>query len=187
MRRRKASARREQLAAAGERVIADRGLEGLTHRAVAEEAGIPIGSTTYYFADRGDLIDAVLHRAVDGYAEYTEKFVLEHADDTADQLVGYLVDVVMNCVGSESGQSIVEFELSLTAHRRPELRGPVRRFLELDIAALASRFTDPLTAKAVSLAMTGLIFHGLSSETALERDDIAAIIRRMIAARAASG
>ena len=40
------------------------GLAGLTHRAVADEAGVPLGSTTYYFADRNDLLVAAMHVAI---------------------------------------------------------------------------------------------------------------------------
>lgn len=38
--------RREVIAEAAERVLPARGVEGLTHRAAAEEAGVPLGSTT---------------------------------------------------------------------------------------------------------------------------------------------
>ena len=46
------------------RVIVAGGLAGLTHRAVADEAKVPLGSTTYYFADRNDLLVAAMEVAI---------------------------------------------------------------------------------------------------------------------------
>ncbi|MET9414706.1 TetR family transcriptional regulator [Streptomyces klenkii] len=50
IRRRDPQRRIAELSAATEKVIAARGIEGLTHRAIAEEAGVPLGATTYHFA-----------------------------------------------------------------------------------------------------------------------------------------
>ena len=48
--------RREQILEAALRVIGRSGRQAVTHRAVAEEAGVPLGSTTYYFDSRDDLL-----------------------------------------------------------------------------------------------------------------------------------
>lgn len=48
--------RRAAIAAAAGRVLIRDGVAALTHRRVAEEAGVPLGSTTYYFADRPELV-----------------------------------------------------------------------------------------------------------------------------------
>src|SRR5215813_1132900 len=39
-------------------VIAEHGVEGLTHRRVGDAAGVPLGATTYYFASREDMLAA---------------------------------------------------------------------------------------------------------------------------------
>lgn len=52
--------RRDQIAQAGIRVIASRGVRALTHRAVDEEAGLPPGSTSYYAPTRRALIDEIV-------------------------------------------------------------------------------------------------------------------------------
>ena len=43
-------------------VIAEHGVAGTTHRRVAAAAGVPLGSTTYYFADLADLLGAAFAR-----------------------------------------------------------------------------------------------------------------------------
>lgn len=52
--------RRDQIAEAGIRVIANRGVRALTHRAVDGEAGLPPGSTSYYAPTRRALIDQIV-------------------------------------------------------------------------------------------------------------------------------
>src|SRR5829696_8263821 len=52
--------RREQILEAALRVIGRSGREAVTHRAVAEEADVPLGSTTYYFDSRDDLLGQAL-------------------------------------------------------------------------------------------------------------------------------
>jgi len=46
------------------RVIGRAGLEGITHRAVAAEAGVSLGAVTHHFPTRDALVDAALRSAV---------------------------------------------------------------------------------------------------------------------------
>jgi DNA-binding transcriptional regulator YbjK len=56
--------RRGVIVAAAREVLIRDGLTGLSHRAVAAEAGVPLGSTTYYFSGRDDLARAALDDAL---------------------------------------------------------------------------------------------------------------------------
>src|ERR1700741_333272 len=57
--------RREKIANAAIAVVAERGVEGVTHRAVAAVADVPLGSTTYHFATLDDLLVVALHTAAE--------------------------------------------------------------------------------------------------------------------------
>src|SRR5436190_15245629 len=61
--------RREQFLDAALRLIGRSGREAVTHRAVAEEAGVPLGSTTYYFDSRDDLLGQALEYVARSEAE----------------------------------------------------------------------------------------------------------------------
>ncbi|WP_203217395.1 TetR/AcrR family transcriptional regulator [Nocardia arthritidis] len=167
--------RREVIAEAAERVLAKRGVEGLTHRAAAEEAGVPLGSTTYYFADRDDLIGAAVERMVDRYAAYLDDWAAEHGADTPYQVVESLVDAVMRCFGEQREQQTFEFELYVAAARRPGLRPVADRFTELSMSALAPHL-EPVAARAAITAMTGLILHGMAAQTSPDRAEVAAVL-----------
>lgn len=54
--------RRDALADAAIAVLANKGGRGLTHRAVDSAAGLPEGSTSYYFRTRQALLTAVVQR-----------------------------------------------------------------------------------------------------------------------------
>ncbi|MFF4948475.1 TetR/AcrR family transcriptional regulator [Streptomyces chattanoogensis] len=178
-RRRDPKRRIEEIAAATEKVIAARGIEGLTHRAVAEEAGVPLGATTYHFATKDDLIQAALTRAVDRYAAYLSDWTASRPDLTTDQLTVLLTDVLMSCFGPLREQNIVEFELYLAALRRPALRPLADQYTELNIRALA-QYTDPVTATAAAAALNGLTLSGLAGTRTPTRAEIEAVLRRIL-------
>lgn len=56
--------RRQAIMEATLRLIATRGIDAVRHRAVAEEAGVPLAATTYYFASKTEMVeDALAHAA----------------------------------------------------------------------------------------------------------------------------
>ncbi|WP_137988371.1 TetR/AcrR family transcriptional regulator [Streptomyces vilmorinianum] len=178
-RRRDPQRRIEEIASATEKVIAERGIEGLTHRAVAEEAGVPLGATTYHFASKDDLIAAALTRAVDRYAAYLDDWVAQRPDLTTDQLVVLLTDVLLGCFGPQRDQQVMEFELYVAALRRPALRPLADRYVELSSRALA-HYTDAVTATAATALMNGLTLRGLAGTTPPGRADIEALLGRVL-------
>src|SRR6478736_9694290 len=71
-----ATSRRDLLIDTALGVIAEHGVAGTTHRRVAAAAGVPLGSTTYYFADLGDLLGAAFARFADQISERFESRLL---------------------------------------------------------------------------------------------------------------
>ncbi|MFF5977123.1 TetR/AcrR family transcriptional regulator [Streptomyces sp. NPDC012769] len=181
-RKRDPQRRIEEITAATERVIAERGIEGLTHRAVAEEAGVPLGATTYHFATKDDLIATALERAVDRYAAYLDDWAGQRPDLTPEQLVVLLTDALLGCFGPQRDQQVMEFELYLAALRRPALRPIADRSIELSTQTL-TRYTEPLTAAVAAVAMNGLTLRGLAGTHTPTRIDIENILRHIVSPR----
>ncbi|MGW1195713.1 TetR/AcrR family transcriptional regulator [Streptomyces sp. NPDC002536] len=179
-RRRRDPARRiEEIAAATERVIAARGIEGLTHRAVAEVADVPLGATTYHFATKDDLIQAALQRAYDRYAAALEEWTAQRPQLTATQLTVLLTDALMGCFGSQRDQQVVQFELYLAALRRPALRPIADRYAET-MTNLLLAYVDPVTAHAATAAMTGLTLRGLAGTRLPTRAEVEEVLGRIL-------
>jgi len=56
------------------RVVAERGLGGLTYRGVADEAGISLGTLTYHFPTRRELLGAAFRRHLEQVGERGRDF-----------------------------------------------------------------------------------------------------------------
>jgi TetR/AcrR family transcriptional regulator, regulator of biofilm formation and stress response len=117
-----AQGRREQILDATLRVIGREGREAVTHRAVAEEAGVPLGSTTYYFDSRDDLLGQALeHVARKETDRHVELGTELRRARTARQLADLLLDQLIFEIDDRDAY-IAEYELWLEAGRRPDLR-----------------------------------------------------------------
>src|SRR5215831_18929218 len=88
--------RPQRIAVAAIDVIAERGVEGLTHRAVAAKAGIPLGSTTYYFKTLDDLLAAAIVEAKSETDAELEEWSagVQPGDDLVQALTDYLLALV---------------------------------------------------------------------------------------------
>ena len=163
--------RREQILEAALRLIGRGGRQAVTHRAVAEEAGVPLGSTTYYFDSRDDLLrQALEHVAASEVERYgaraDELRAVKSPRELADRLIDELVAAAEDRIAY-----IAEYELWLEAGRRPELREAAQswcdaeqRSVEVAMEALGS--SDPHSdASLVVAAIDGL------GERVLARED----------------
>ncbi|MFC7457705.1 TetR/AcrR family transcriptional regulator [Brachybacterium sp. GCM10030267] len=105
--------RRERIADAVIDVLAERGSRGLTHRAVDEVAGLPTGSTSYYFRTRAALLAAAVPRLAE-----LDVWALDGSDQH-QQLVAILHDALH---GAGRRRTLARYELVLEAARRPEIQ-----------------------------------------------------------------
>jgi len=163
--------RREQILEATLRVIGRDGREAVTHRAVAEEAGVPLGSTTYYFDSRDDLLGQALEHVsaeeVERYARLGEDLRdVKSGHELADRLISELVAAAEDRVAY-----IAEYELWLEAGRRPGLREAAQNWCDAEQRAVAGALdelgsNDPRAdASLVVAAIDGL------GERVLARED----------------
>ncbi len=154
--------RREQILDATLRVIGRDGRESVTHRAVAEEAGVPLGSTTYYFDSRDDILaQALEHVAAQEVERYdrlgNELGSVKSARELADRLVSELV-----AAAEDRTAYIAEYELWLEAGRRPELREAAQSWCDAEQRSVAGALetlgsSDPRAdASLVVAALDGL-------------------------------
>jgi DNA-binding transcriptional regulator YbjK len=163
--------RRERILEATLRVIGRSGRQAVTHRAVAEEAGVPLGSTTYYFDSRDDLLRQALEHVaaseVERYAKRGEELrSVKSARELADRLIDDLVAAAEDRVAY-----IAEYELWLEAGQRPELREAAQSWCDAEQRSVAGAMeslgsSDPATdASLIVAAIDGL------GERVLARED----------------
>ncbi|MGW1128213.1 TetR/AcrR family transcriptional regulator [Streptomyces sp. NPDC002526] len=145
--------RRDRIIDAAIRVAGERGIAGLSHRSVAAEADVPLGSTTYHFASLDELLVAALRRTNENFAAVLRESVAL-ADPEAD-LATELARLLGEFFAGGRGRAELEYELYLAAVRRPALR-PVAAEWTDGVTDLLRPRTDPATARALVALMDGI-------------------------------
>jgi DNA-binding transcriptional regulator YbjK len=150
--------RPQRIAKAAFAVVAERGVEGLTHRAVAAAADIPLGSTTYHFKTLDDLLAAALLEAKHATDVELRKWAdaLEPGADLGHALAEYVMDALTH----HWDRTVVEIELYMAALRRPALLSLSREWDATLVEALAER-CDADTARALGMVVDGLFVHAM--------------------------
>lgn len=159
--RRSQVSRRDLLIDAALAVIAEHGVAGTTHRRVATAAGVPLGSTTYYFADLHDLLGAAFARFADQISERFEaRLALAR---TPEEVVEEITDFLVHDF-NEPNDLALSYEFYAYAIRRPAIGDLVEAWFARSQQAL-QRFFDPVTARLVDTFIEGLFtYRGLARE-----------------------
>jgi TetR/AcrR family transcriptional regulator, regulator of biofilm formation and stress response len=160
--------RREDILRAALRLIGSRGMHAVTHRDVAREADVPLGSTTYYFDTKEELLREALRLFV------AEEGARLHAAACRFEGVraepAQVVDAVLAEIGdtvSRPVEQVAQFELYLEATRTPALAEEARAcfaaYEEIAVAALRSAGAeDPERIAPLFIALIeGLMFRQL--------------------------
>jgi AcrR family transcriptional regulator len=195
--------RQAAIADAAIQLVATRGLRGLTHRAVDEEAGLPPGSTSYYLRTRGALLTACVNRMLErDLARAAPPPADPPGDPSADHPAGppaepptdrdlqeLIVGMVVNLARDRPYDLIARYELSLEASRQPELRDAIvqgGRLLREGLAELLAALGVPdadTVAWPVAAMMDGLLYDRVAGAgTTLSAEAFESSVRQSLAA-----
>jgi DNA-binding transcriptional regulator YbjK len=189
--------RRAEIADAAISTIAREGMRGLTHRAVDQAAGLPEGSTSYYFRTRQTLLQAT----VDRLAELDSADMLPST--ARPQLPGQDLDafaaaaagIVETWLTTGRERQLARYELTLEATRRPELRealatagAAIRAMVASQFAAAGIRQPEQRAADFVAF-LDGLLFDQIAGAGTriLTGADLRRAIRALLAAVTGAG
>ncbi|KRC53075.1 MULTISPECIES: TetR/AcrR family transcriptional regulator [unclassified Nocardioides] len=169
--------RRDRIAAAAVDIVARHGVDKLTHRAVAASAGVPLGSTTYHFSSRDDLLLAAVEHAKRRWDVSVAEWEASLAPTT--DLASALGDFAVRTTGEARAQAVVEYELYIAALRRPALR-QLSLMWDETLPRAVARHTDSVTAQALSMALDGLVVRSLVSGEPLTLPSVKPIFDRIL-------
>jgi DNA-binding transcriptional regulator YbjK len=167
----KGEARRDVILRATLSLIGERGPDAVTHRAVAERAGVPLSATTYWFDSKDQLLQESLLLAAREEVERVERVVLDLAPRELDVLEwARAVSAVLAAdLESDPVRHVALIELVLEGTRRPWLGEEVARWhdAQLRLAEVGLRATGspdpradaPLVVAAVTGFMLGQIVY----------------------------
>ncbi|GGS78583.1 hypothetical protein GCM10010156_41630 [Planobispora rosea] len=189
------SQRAELVADTAIALLVERGMRGLTHRAVDEAAGLPPGSTSNLARTRSALLELTLARLTELEARHFSS-LLEGGTAGAGEAIGErgleaLAELMAQALWGQltvgRRRTIARYELALEATRRPELRAIYdragARFREPAVAVLAAAGSgDPVRHGRQLVAFgEGIMFDavaGAGAEPAL--DDLRLGLRELL-------
>ncbi|MEU0723637.1 TetR/AcrR family transcriptional regulator [Streptomyces sp. NPDC006140] len=135
-------------------LLAERGMRGLTHRAVDEAAGLPQGSTSNLARTRQALLELAVRRLADREARVLALHEMPDPHAGAGPLADALALAAHRALTRHRELTLARYELALEATRRPELRAY--------FDATGARFREQLAALVTGLGSTDPARHTLS-------------------------
>ncbi len=181
---------RREVLAATLRVLAREGPRGVTHRAVAAEAGTSVRATTYHFASREELLRDALRYYADTAGSRLERLTTPVQLDggMVNAAARLLADVVLSDLTEDRAGLIAEYELVLHVGRQPDLEECYAAWQErleavlLAYAELAGSPTPLLDVQLVLATLRGLEIAALAAPSrAPQREPLVALFTRLLA------
>lgn len=169
--------RRRRIIDAAIRVVGEKGIAGLSHRSVAAEADVPLGSTTYHFKTLDELMVAALRQVNEGFAKMLDTSDL--LQDTDGDLAADIARALGEWLNGDRTGLELEYELYLAALRRPALRPVAAEWTEETAERLALR-TDPVTARALLALMDGICLQVLLTGAPYDEEHAREVLARVI-------
>ncbi|MFF7114986.1 TetR/AcrR family transcriptional regulator [Streptomyces albogriseolus] len=148
------AARADLVADAALALLAERGMRGLTHRAVDEAAGLPQGSTSNVARTRQALLELAVRRLADREERVLALQELPDPRKDADAVLDALALTAHRALTHNRELTLARYELALEATRRPELRA--------HFDAAGARFRAQLTALVTALGSPSPDRHALT-------------------------
>ena len=159
--------KRQQILDASVHVFGTGGAVAVTHRAVAKVANVPLGSTTYYFTDRDDLLLQTM-----AHARKAESVRLHAIVDGLDGPVGVdrciqvLTEMFFDKTVADPLYDLALFEMFMEATRNVTVRHEAREWSSM-IGVLVDRVlpkSDPALPRATVVEIVACLIDGLMLE-----------------------
>jgi DNA-binding transcriptional regulator YbjK len=169
--------RRERILSAALKVIGSQGVHATSYRGVAAQAGVPLGSMTYYFPDLETLIVSAFETLGDELEpRYTAP--LRAARDTAEAVE---VLVAATCGATSPSREDIRLytEIYHYGARSPRVAELLRDFQEAALVVLREQFPDG-AARAVDALMWGWWTYRSFHDTPLDEDVVRRAYRSIV-------
>ncbi|GAA1596605.1 TetR/AcrR family transcriptional regulator [Actinoplanes couchii] len=157
-------------------VIAEHGIAGTSHRRIADAAGIPLGSMTYYFSGIDEVITAA-------FTTLSEQWVTRyddalHAAKSVDEVCGAVAALICGQTPHGRRDMVLLLELYAYMSRRPDCRAVVAAWMTANHQVLARHVGEP-TARALDAVVEGIMIHNFVQPGRLPYDEVLPLLRKI--------
>ncbi|SKC60907.1 TetR/AcrR family transcriptional regulator [Krasilnikoviella flava] len=168
--------RRDRIIDACLDVVATRGVEGTTQRRVAAAADVPLGSMTYHFAGREELLREAFGRFARQAAAQFDRRMAEAPDREA--ALRAVVRLIMQDVFATQRDLVLSHELYTLAARDPAFRDLTNDWMRRSRDALGRHF-DPATCRVLDAFVEGMTIHRALDTEPADGVDVLDAVRRL--------
>lgn len=154
-------------------VLARDGVAGITHRAIAEEADVPLGSITYHFATLDDIVQLAFQTHVEKLAQRFEERLAACAPGA--DLIDCIVVAITDDLAANPNELAVTYELYGDTVRRADNKRITQAWMDRAQDALAEHF-DQATAHLLDVVIEGLMVHMSVAQQPISRDAVHALL-----------
>lgn len=174
--------RRARIIDAAIRIVELKGIAALSHRSVAAEAGVPLGSTTYHFAGLDDLLVAALEQVCSGPRSAMKDWAEALAGSGSAggrPLADVLTRLLEEYADGDRGRIRLEYELYLAALRRPALQPVAAAWLDTMVDVIGRHTAQEATARVLVALIDGLLLQLLLTDRPFDRASVRAALARV--------
>jgi len=172
--------RRANIALAAMRIVTEVGVDNLSFRAVAEEADVPLGSLTYHYANKDELLIAAMQVAREQNREFLQR-LLTGFEPEKDFPRAFSQMIVASST-EHRDQLVLDFEWIFATHRRLSLVDANHEW-NADGLRLIERYTDPLTAQWLSTLLHGFLMESVNLGKRWSLAEVEPLVRGVIDVR----
>jgi DNA-binding transcriptional regulator YbjK len=170
------------------RIIGRSGIDAVTHRAVAAEAGVSVGAVTHHFGTRDGLVVAALQYAVLREVGRLRALAvdLQCKVFNAEQWVDSLVDWYANDLATDAETHIACYEAFLAAARSARHRPLVAEWFETwrqsaELALQAAGSSAPRSDSEIFVsALIGILLQQLAVPRRRFKPETKAILKKLV-------
>ncbi|EOL8988235.1 TetR/AcrR family transcriptional regulator [Cronobacter dublinensis] len=169
--------RRERILEATLACIATHGFHHITHRKIAQQADVPLGSVTYYFKTLETLLEEAFTRFAETMScQYQALMSQAKSREEACEAVTALI-----CGAQVTTPENMElmYQLYAYAGRQPQLKIIMQDWMRRSQQTLETWF-DPATARALDAFVEGMTLHYVIDREPLSRETIRATVGRIV-------
>lgn len=178
--------RRTALLDAAIAVLAQEGSRGLTLRAVDAKAEVPVGTSSNYFRNRGELLRQIMGRTRERLMPDTSLVEGMLAQGASRELTTSFMRLVRERMHADRDSHLAMLELRLEGVRRPELRAELTKVLGDEIENNVAFHLDAglpgdrATVLLMYFAMFGLFVDELTIPDAVDRLPVDELIETLV-------
>ncbi|WP_320780845.1 TetR/AcrR family transcriptional regulator [Streptomyces sp. CRN 30] len=166
--------RRERILDAALDVIAANGVHRTTHRRIAERAGVPLGSLTYYFGGLDELLEQAFARLSEHMSQWYQA-ALDGARDQ-DEACEAVADLICGQEYVSSRETVLIIEMYSYAQHSPGVAALGRQWLLRSRNSLSAHFSEP-ACRAIDALIEGWPIHRAFDEGPPDRATVLAAVR----------